>query len=376
MKQLIGYDDITLIPQFSNLKGRNDCDTSIMINGDKYDLPLAIAPMLTITTPEMIYCCWKNHIMTTLHRYFNNAEEQYNYIYLGLADVLVRNDEYTQQLYGYRSNNVIDFSQHQKKQIEEIINTIYFAVGGIKKYKNWIDFLINKGIKRFCIDFAHGDNQECIDTCKYIKNIDSNIKIIAGNYVNYDAVQRNPYVDIYRIGISCGACCTTARNTGFGMPTLSSIMDCQNRDNQIIMADGGIKVNGDIAKAMAAGADIVMIGYLLAGSSCAGGTSLTNDFRICNCNDKNYNPYYKEYSGMASKVAKNTINLKGSIEGVSGLVKYTGLTQNVIDDIKENMKSALAYVGAKNWKEFYNKVKIEQITTNALIEGKSRLYEN
>ena len=79
---------------------------------------------------------------------------------------------------------------------------------------------------------------------------------------------------------------------------------------------------------------------------------------------------------MASKIAKNTINLKGSIEGVSGLVKYTGFTQDVIDDIKENMKSALAYCGAKNWKEFYNKVKIEQITTNALIEGKSRLYEN
>ena len=58
---LIGYDDITLIPQFSALKGRKDCDTSVIINGDKYDLPLAIAPMITITTPEMIYCCYKNN---------------------------------------------------------------------------------------------------------------------------------------------------------------------------------------------------------------------------------------------------------------------------------------------------------------------------
>lgn len=376
MKQLIGYDDITLIPQFSNLKGRNDCDTSIMINGDKYDLPLAIAPMLTITTPEMIYCCYKNNIMTTLHRYFKNADEQFHYIFIGLADVLSRNDEQKQQLYGYVSNNVIDIG-HWKHHIHEIIDTIYFAVGGIKKYQEWIDFLIDKrGVKKFCVDFAHGDSQECIDTCKYIKDKNSNIKIIAGNYIGYDAIKRNPYVDIYRMGISCGACCTTARNTGFGMPTLSSIMDCQNRDNQIIMADGGIKVNGDIAKAMAAGADIVMTGYLLAGSSCAGGTSFTNNYQICNCNNKNYNPYYKEYSGMASKIAKNTINLKGSIEGVSGLIKYTGFTQDVIDDIKENMKSALAYCGAKNWNEFYNKVKIEQITTNALIEGKSRLYEN
>jgi IMP dehydrogenase len=308
-----------------------------------------------------------------MHRYFNNAEAQYNYIYLGLADVLSRNDEYKQQLYGYRSNNVIDVG-HWKNQICEIINTIYFAVGGIKKYKDWIDYLINKqGIKRFCIDFAHGDNQECIDTCKYIKSIDTKIKIIAGNYIDYDAIKRNKYVDIYRIGISCGACCTTARNTGFGMPTFSSLLTCKNRNDEIIMADGGIKVNGDIVKAMAAGADIVMTGFLLAGSSCAGGVSLDHNYNICSCNENNYNPSYKEYSGMASKTAKNTINLKGSIEGVSGLVKYTGLTQEVLDNIKENLKSALAYCGAKNWKEFQQKIKYVKITNNAFLEGKSRL---
>jgi IMP dehydrogenase/GMP reductase len=374
MEKMLGYDDITLVPQFSELKGRGDCDTSIEINGDKYDLPLAIAPMITITTPEMIYCCWKNNIMTTLHRYFECAKDQYDYIYLGLGDVIARNDDITRQLYNYHSNNVVDFPMF-KSQIMEIINTIYFAVGGIKKYKSWIDFLIEKGIKRFCVDFAHGDNQECICTCKYIKSIDPNIKIIAGNYVTYDAVKRNEYVDIYRMGISCGSCCTTARNTGFGMPTLSSVRDCQNRNDEIIMADGGVKVNGDIVKAMAFGADIVMIGYLLAGTSCAGGTSLDHNYHICNCNDANYNPYYKEYSGMASKRAKSTINLKGSIEGVSGLVKYTGFTQEVIDNIKENLKSALAYCGAKNWKDFYHKVCYCEITNNAFLEGKSRLQD-
>lgn len=369
---LIGYDDITLIPQFSSLTGRNECNTSIEINGDKYDLPLAIAPMVTITTPEMIYCCYKNKILTTLHRYFNNAEEQYNYIYLGLADVLSRNDEYTQQIFNYRSNNVIDLG-HWNEQILDIIDTVYFAVGGIKKHKKWIDELISKGVKRFCVDFAHGDIQECIDTCQYIKSFDEELKIIAGNYVSYDAVKRNPYVDIYRMGVSCGACCTTARNTGFGMPTLSSIMDCQNRNEEIIMADGGIKVNGDIVKAMAFGADIVMIGFLLAGSSCAGGVSFGSTYNIINGNDKNYNPVYKEYSGMASKTSKDLINLKGSIEGVSGLVKYTGLTQEVIDNIKENLKSALAYCGASNWKEFQTKVKYKQLTVNGFLEGKSRL---
>ena len=368
----LGYDDISLVPQFSPLKGRNDCDTSIEINGDKYDLPLAIAPMITITTPEMIYCCWKNNIMTTLHRYFETAKHQYDYIYLGLGDVLSRNDEKLQQLYNYQTNNVIDFPMLNAK-IREIIKTIYFAIGGIKKYKAWIDFLIEKGITRFCVDFAHGDSQECIDTCAYLKKINPDFKIIAGNYVNYNAILHNKYVDIYRMGVSCGACCTTARNTGFGLPTLSSVLDCNNRNDEIIMADGGIKVNGDIAKAMAVGADIVMIGYLLAGSSCAGGVSLGSDYHLMHCNEPNYNPAYKEYSGMASKRAKSAVNLKGSIEGVSGLVPYTGLTQEVIDNIRENLKSALAYCGAKNWKEFYHKIEWVRISNNAFLEGKSRL---
>lgn len=372
MKELIGYDDITLIPQFSSLTGRSSCDTSIVINGDRYDLPIAIAPMVNITTPEMIYCCYNNSILTTLHRYFNSAEDQYNYIYLGLADVMSRNDETAQQICNYKTNNTITFEDKADK-IVEIISSIYFAVGGIKKHAEWINCLIDKGIKRFCVDFAHGDIQECIDTCKYIKEKDASIKIIAGNYVSYNAVLRNPYADIYRMGISCGSCCTTARNTGFGMPTLSSIMDCRNRDEEIIMADGGIKVNGDIAKAMAVGADIVMTGYLLAGTSCASGVCLDHNYRVVNPENKNFNPTYKEYSGMASKTSKDLINLKGSIEGVSGLVKYTGLTQEIINNIKENLKSSLAYCGASNWNEFKHKVMYERISFNSFLEGKSRL---
>lgn len=372
MSELIGYDDITLIPKFSSLTGRGDCDISIEVLGDKYEMPLALAPMVTITTPEMIYCGWKNRILLTLHRYFKNADDQYNYIYLGLADVLCRNNEINEQIYNYRSNNVIDLAIYDKK-ITEIIECIYFSVGGIKKHKDWIDDLINRGIKRFCVDFAHGDIQECIDTCKYIKDKISDSKIIAGNYVSYEAVKRNSFVDIYRMGVSCGACCTTARNTGFGMPTLSSILDCNNRDEQIIMADGGIKVNGDIAKAMAAGSDIVMIGYLLAGSSCAGGTAFNEKYVIEIPEKKNFNPAYKEYSGMASKKSKDLVNIKGSIEGESGLIKYTGFTQDVLDNIKENLKSSLAYCGAKNWKEFQERVEIKRLSFNGFLEGKSRL---
>lgn len=374
MKKLIGYDDITLIPQFSSLSGRSECDISIEINGDKYAMPLAIAPMTTITTPEMIYCCYNNGILTTLHRYFNNAEEQYNYLYYGLADVMSRDSEFKKQLYGYRSNNAIDMNIWKDKVIE-IINTVYFAVGGIKKHKDWIDVLIKKGITRFCVDFAHGDIQECIDTCKYIKSTNKDFKIIAGNYVNYKAVIRNHYVDIYRMGVSCGACCTTARNTGFGVPTLSSLITCVDRDDEIIMADGGIKVNGDIVKAMAFSADIVMIGFLLAGTSCAGGQAFGNNYNVINANDNNFNPAYKVYSGMASKTSKDLIHLKGSIEGVSGLVPYTGLTQDVLNNIAENLKSALAYCGAKNWTEFRHKVKYDEITVNAYLEGKSRLNQ-
>jgi hypothetical protein len=103
---LLGYDDITLIPDYSNLTGRNECDISVEILGEKYDLPLIIAPMITITTPEMIYGCYKNKIMTTLHRYFNNAKDQYDYIYLGIGEILARSED--QRLnHGFITSNVI-----------------------------------------------------------------------------------------------------------------------------------------------------------------------------------------------------------------------------------------------------------------------------
>ena len=373
MFEFLGYDDITLIPQFSNLKGRGECDISIEINGDKYSAPIAIAPMVTITTPEMIFSCYKNDLLPTLHRYFNSADEQYKYLFLGLHDIFTRNEDIHQQIYGFRSNNVIDFAIY-KREVEHCISKVYFSVGGIKKYKEWIDNLAEKGIKRFCVDMAHGDIQECIDTCEYIKKINPENKIIAGNYVKYDAIKRNKYVDIYRVGISCGACCTTARNTGFGMPTYSSLLDCKKRKKQIIMADGGVKVNGDIAKAMAAGADIVMVGYLLAGTSCAGGKTFDENYEYIDVNkSKGKKPKFKEYAGMASKKSKNIVRMKGSIEGVSGLVDYTGFTQDVIDNMKENLKSSLAYCGARNWTEFKEKVKFSPISHNAFLEGKSRL---
>lgn len=366
-----GYDDITLIPDYSSLKGRDECDISIELFGEKYDFPLIIAPMLSITTPEMIYGCWKNKIVTTLHRYFKDAETQYNYIYLGLGEILARKEE-DQFVYGLITNNCIDFP-FLKNKIKKIIESIYFSVGGIKKHKEWIDYLVQeKNISKFCVDMAHGDIQECIDTCEYIKSICKESKIISGNYATYEGIKRNKFADMYRVGISCGSCCTTARNTGFGLPTYTSLLDCYNRsEKEIVIADGGIKVNGDIAKAMSAGADLVMIGYLLAGTSASSGYCVDQNFKSCHNGSENI--CYKNYYGMASKVAKNAIGIAGSVEGDSGFVKYTGNLQDVLDGIKENLKSSLAYCGAKNWKEFQSKVIVKRITSNGSYEGKSRL---
>lgn len=374
-KILSGFDDITLIPQHSSLQGRNECDISINILNEKYDFPLVISPMCTITTPEMIYGCYKNNIMITLHRYFNNAKEQYDYLYNGLENVMLCDNEF-KLIYGIdKENKNKNLTKEQIDEINHIISKTYLAVGGIKKYKEWIDWLIKNNIKRYCVDMAHGDIDECINTCKYIKEQCPEAKIMSGNYALYEGVINNPYADLYRIGISCGSCCTTARNTGFGMPTFESLLDCRNRkENELIIADGGIKVNGDIVKSMAAYADLVMCGYLFAGTLSAGGMGYTDNFIKVDINKYNIDEiYYKSYCGMASKKAKSKIKMNGSIEGESGLVKCTGNLQDVINNIKENLKSALAYCGARNWHEFQSKVKYAYITSNACNEGKARL---
>lgn len=390
-KNILCYDDIALIPRHSSLKGRDDCDTSITFLGEKCSMPIILAPMVSLTTPEMIVTFWKNGLVPTVHRYFNSFNEQYACVYLGVCAIFANykeNDDLCWDSDKRQYSNTMEFDGLESK-IRPVMDAVYWSVGGIKKHKHWIDSMIAKGIEKYLVDVAHGDTDECIATCQYIREHCRDAKIISGNYTD-DNCFYNSDCNAFRMGIGGGSCCTTAKSTGYYYPALQAVKNASESvymsDMFQLIADGGIKSAGDIAKAMAFGADIAMCGYLFAGTSCAGGLAYNADGKVAFPNkEKESNLVkfgnrlgryrtWKDFFGMASRRAKNGNRMPlGSVEGAEGLIRYTGSTQEMIDTIRENLKSSLAYCGAKNWTEFFTKVNCFMVSTNEIKEQNERL---
>jgi len=170
--------------------------------------------------------------------------------------------------------------------------------------------------------------------------------------------------------------CSTRIRTGFGVPTLTSVMDCAEikSDTTYLIADGGIENYGDICKSIVCGANMVMVGKMLAATDLSSGTKYTNSLYLTE-DESQY--AWVQYRGMASKEAAMKLNLNAtgiSVEGASGLIPYTGKTEEVVSEIFQNLKSAMAYYGGcTNWIDFARKVKYNEITQSGWEESKTRL---
>jgi len=175
--------------------------------------------------------------------------------------------------------------------------------------------------------------------------------------------------------------CSTRTSTGFGLSQGTAIEDCASRKTSAkLIADGGIKTNGDILKAIALGADFVMLGKMLASTSLAGGEEydeykelVSKVFNPSNGKFESDKIKYKEYYGMASKQAREGVLSYASIEGVSGLIPYTGETSEFIENLKLNLKAGMSYCGVKTWQEFRQKVKIAAVSNSGLIESQTHV---
>ena len=231
---------------------------------------------------------------------------------------------------------------------------------------------------------AHGDSKLCVDTIKYLRAKNVN-KIMAGNVVTKSGFGRleEAGADYIRVGIGNGSICSTRSQTSFGLSQGTAIQDCASRKNKAkLIADGGIKTNGDISKAIALGADVVMLGKMLASTDLSGGecydrnkeilplTKLNKPMYIPNTGEvNNINTSYKSYHGMASKKARDGVLSYASIEGVSGLIPYSGTTSDFLNDLELNLKASMSYCGVRTWQEFQSKAKIVFISNSSIIES-------
>ena len=199
-------------------------------------------------------------------------------------------------------------------------------------------------------------------------------KLMYSGYLHDLTVKDNHSYNVSNI-IVHNSICSTRIMTGFGIPTLTAVIDCaREKDTAYLVADGGVEYPGDLCKAMAASADMVMVGKLLAATSLSGGEKLDKNYEITE--DKNEYAWV-QYRGMASKESIQKLNSKKSaisIEGVSGYIPYTGETEEVVTNMLGNMRAAISYyAGCRNWNEFRRKVKFVEITNQGWEESLTRI---
>ena len=242
------------------------------------------------------------------------------------------------------------------------------AVGIVGDYKERIKALVDADVDFIVVDVANGYLEKVADTVRYIKN-NYDIDVIAGNVATKEGVVNlaKAGADAVKIGIGPGGACLTRSVAGVGYPQLSAIMDCSNAGVPII-ADGGIRKSADLAKAIAAGANTVMIGSLLAGTDESPGFIVTKE-----------NKNYKLYRGMASISAyadkASKLNEIAEVEGYTPegtemLIEYRGSAVKIVNNLVNGLRSAMTYLNARNLDEFRRNARFVRLTEAGKKESK------
>lgn len=335
MRKTVCFDDVLLKPQFSTITSRADINLETSLDEHQkltITLPIVSAPMDTVTGPEMAVSIFNAGGLGILHRY-NTIEEQV--------------------------------------QLVEEVNTLNkkavfgAAVGITGDYEDRACRLYDAGCRIFCLDVAHGHHSLMKDALTTLRNtFGKNVHLMAGNIATLEAFNdlSDWGADSIRVGVGGGSICSTRVQTGHGVPTLQSVIDCSKSDRPAaLIADGGIKNSGDMVKALAAGADAVMCGSLLAGTEETPGTVLRS-------NDGS--PPRKVYRGMASREAQKAWRGKvGSVEGVATTVPIKGKVSDVLHDLEWGIRSGLSYTGARNLRELRGKSKFLTQTSASQTES-------
>tara|TARA_R110002072_G_scaffold40144_2_gene114171 strand:+ start:1049 stop:1981 length:933 start_codon:yes stop_codon:yes gene_type:complete len=297
-----------------------------------YDLPIISSPMDTITGEAMAMTMSQAGGVGILHRY-----------------------------------NTIDV---QAKMVMNVVSDGHGVGGAIGIGEDCVEralALTRAGVTFLCVDVAHGHHSKMRDALKELRNsVGHDMHIMAGNVATLEAF--NDLADwganSIRVGIGGGSICSTRIQTGHGMPTLQSIIDCAKSDRDAtLIADGGIRTSGDIVKALAAGADFVMLGSLLAGTDETPGVVIdTRDGRK------------KVYRGMASKEAQwKWRNRVSSVEGISHTVPLKGPASDVLDELRIGIRSGISYSGADSIPKLQAKVDFVRQTTSGQVESSTHI---
>ena len=341
IKEALTFDDVTLAPKYSEILP-SEVDTSIKLTDHlKLKIPLLSSAMDTVTESRMAIAIAKAGGIGVIHRNLSIKKQ------------------------------IDEIKKVKKKKL-----LIGAAVGAGPQEILRAEKILKEGVDLIVVDTTHGHTKKVSEIVKLIRKIkDKKTALCAGNIATPGAAKflLKLGVDILKVGIGPGSICTTRLIAGIGVPQLSAILSVRNgirNKNVKIIADGGIKYSGDLAKAFAAGADAVMIGSLFAGSDEAPGKIIKKDGKL-----------FKSFRGMGSVGAMN----KGSAdryfqlkqkdiskyvpEGVEGYAKYKGNVSDIIYKLIGGLRSSMGYLGSKQIKYLRDKPKFVKITKAGFYES-------
>jgi len=301
MENVFDYEDIQLVPTKCVVSSRSECDTTVTLGGHQFKLPVVPANMQTIIDEKIALYLAENNYFYIMHRF--EPEKRLSFV----------KDMQTKGLYASISVGV---KEEEYQFIEELAKADLTP-----------EFIT--------IDIAHGHSNAVINMIKHIKKYLPESFVIAGNVGTPEAVREleNAGADATKVGIGPGKVCITKIKTGFGTGgwQLAALRWCAKAASKPIIADGGIRTHGDIAKSIRFGASMVMIGSLFAGHEESPGETIEKDGKLV-----------KEYFGSASEYQKGE---KKNVEGKKIYVDHKGSLQDTLTEMEQDLQSSISYAG-------------------------------
>ena len=340
IKEALTFDDVTLVPQYSSVLPY-ETNTKIELNKNlKLNIPLISSAMDTVTESKMAITIAQSGGLGIIHKNLSPINQ-------------------AREVKKVKKNNMI----------------VGAAIGTSEQDIDRVYKLLESKVDLIVVDTAHGHTKKVLTMINKIKKISKNSIICAGNIATGKAAKflADAGVDIVKVGIGPGSICTTRLVTGIGVPQLSAVLDVKKALKNFktkIISDGGVKFSGDISKAIAAGADAVMIGSLFAGTTESPGKIFKHKGKL-----------YKNFRGMGSAGAmsagsadryfqKRSKNVSKYVaEGVEGIIKFKGPVDKTIYQLVGGLKSSMGYMGSKTIKDLQKKSEFVKITKAGFYES-------
>ena len=340
IKEALTFDDVLMLPRYSNILPSNTNISLKLTNKINLKVPFLSSAMDTVTESNMAIAMAAAGGIGIIHR-----------------------------------NLKIKNQSEEIKKVKGKNFLVGAAIGTNQEDLERARSLLDNGVDLIVIDTAHGHSAKVLKILSKLKKLNSKTPVCVGNIATGEAAKKlyNSGADIIKVGIGPGSICTTRMVAGIGVPQISAVMEVKKslKKKKIkIISDGGIKFSGDIAKALAAGADAIMMGSIFAGTDESPGKKFKVKGKI-----------YKQYRGMGSIGAMSSgsanryfqKNYKDKSkfvpEGVEGRVEYKGRVSKIIYQLQGGLRSSMGYIGAKNLNEIKKKAKFIKITKAGFYES-------